>query len=58
MPLTLRASCNIYKELREIKEILLSFVEDLLRNNNIPVHLISLPCEDYPGWTLACAPLF
>lgn len=40
---------NIYvrKKLRTIKEILLSFVQDLLKNNNIPVHCATMPCEDY-----------
>lgn len=29
-----------------MQEILLSFVQDLLENNRIPVHFITLPCED------------
>lgn len=29
-----------------MKEILLSFVQDLLENNRIPVHFITLPCEN------------
>lgn len=29
-----------------MNEILLSFVQDLLENNRIPVHFITLPCED------------
>ena len=30
-----------------MEQILLSFVQDLLKNNTIPVHCITLPCEDY-----------
>ncbi len=35
------------KRLRKIEQILLSFVQDLLKNNTIPVNCITLPCEDY-----------
>lgn len=30
-----------------MEQILLSFVQDLLKNNAIPIHCITLPCEDY-----------
>lgn len=33
--------------MRTIKKLLLSFVQDLLKNNNIPVHLVTPPCTDY-----------
>lgn len=29
-----------------MKEILLPFVQDLLENNRIPVHIVTLPCKD------------
>ncbi len=34
------------KKLRQIEQIL-SFVQDLLKNNTIPVNCVTLPCEDY-----------
>ena len=33
--------------MRKIEQVLLSFVQDLLKNNTIPVNCITLPCEDY-----------
>ena len=31
-----------------MREILLTFVQNLLENNRIPVHFVALPCADVP----------